>query len=139
LSCDTCLTSTILAAINQTLQLTVVHINGCVATAELNIVVVPAPHIYIPNTFTPNGDGLNDFFMLYSNDRVESILQLSIFDRWGDHIFEGQNLNPNETGAGWDGTFKGKKMNPGIFVYYFRILMKDGTTMTKYGDITMLK
>jgi gliding motility-associated-like protein len=139
LSCDTCLRSTISTAINQTLQLTVVHINGCVATAELNIVVVPAPHIYIPNTFTPNGDGLNDFFMLYSNDRIESILQLSIFDRWGDHIFEGQNLNPNEAETGWDGTFKGKEMNPGIFVYFIKVLMKDGTTMTKYGDITMLK
>jgi len=139
LSCDTCLNTSVSTLGNQTLQLTVVHINGCVAHAALNVIVVSKPKIYIPNTFSPNGVGYNDFFNLYSNDRVASILELNIFDRWGDHIYQGLNLNPNDSSSGWDGKFRGKEMSSGIFVYYFKLLMTDGTVLTKYGDITLLR
>ncbi|MGB3079756.1 MAG: gliding motility-associated C-terminal domain-containing protein [Saprospiraceae bacterium] len=139
LSCDTCLTTIVMTNKNQSLQLIVVHVNGCVDTAELNITVFPTPKIYIPNTFSPNGDGINDFFALYSNNGVESILEINIFDRWGEHIYQAKNLNPNIPELGWDGKFHHQEMLPGTFVYYFKLLMVDGTQKTMTGDVTLVR
>jgi gliding motility-associated-like protein len=139
LSCDTCLSTTITTKVNQTLQLTVTHSNGCVATAIVNILVLPKPQIYIPNTFSPNGDGINDFFTLYANGGVESILELNIFDRWGEHIYQAQNFNPNLPELGWDGKFHSKEMPSGTFVYDIKVLLADGSTKTMTGDVTLVK
>jgi len=139
LSCDTCLSPMIVAHENLSLHLTIVHINGCVATADLNINVFPTPHIYIPNTFSPNGDGFNDLFTLYSNNGVLSILELNIFDRWGDHIYGAKNINPNIPESGWDGKFHSKEMSSATFVYSAKVLLADGTEKTITGDVTLVK
>ncbi len=139
LSCDSCLTTTINALTNYSFQLTVVHQRGCVAVAELNITVVPETEIYMPNIFSPNGDGNNDYFTLYANDRVDMILALNIFDRWGELVFERKNFNPNDTGVGWDGKFKGKDMLPSVFAYYVEVLMVNGDTEIISGNVTLVK
>ncbi|MFZ1676911.1 MAG: gliding motility-associated C-terminal domain-containing protein [Saprospiraceae bacterium] len=139
LSCDTCLTTMVMAHENQSLQLIVVHVNGCVDTAELNITVFPSPKIYIPNTFSPNGDGFNDFFTLYSNNGVESILEINIFDRWGEHIYHAKNISPNTPELGWDGSFHHQQMQAATFVCYFKLLLADGTEKTIKGDVTLVR
>lgn len=139
LSCDTCLSTMIETTVNQTLQLTVIHVNGCIATAQLDIIFIAKPDIYIPNTFSPNGDGLNDLFTLYSNDGVSSVLEMNIFDRWGEHIYQAKNFNPNSAVIGWDGKFHHKEMQCATFVYYFKLLLADGTEKTITGDVTLLR
>ncbi|MEP6796058.1 MAG: gliding motility-associated C-terminal domain-containing protein, partial [Saprospiraceae bacterium] len=139
LSCDTCLSTMIMTHENQLLQLIIVHINGCVDTAELNITVFPTQKFYIPNTFSPNGDGFNDFFTLYSNDGVESILEINIFDRWGEYIYQAKNISPNNPELGWDGRFHHQEMPSGTFVYYIKLLLSDGTEKTVTGDVTLVK
>jgi gliding motility-associated-like protein len=95
--------------------------------------------VFIPNVFTPNGDGINDLFMVYSAGGVAVIEEMLIFDRWGELVFNRKDALPNLSGYGWDGSFKGKPMNAGVFVYYARIRFLDGTVREFKGDLTLAK
>lgn len=95
-------------------------------------------YLYIPNAFSPNGDGANDKFRVYPspNVRIESF-ELFVFDRWGNHLYDTQ-----DTDEGWDGTLNTKIFNPGVYVYYVRIKVNScGRTLDlfKKGDVTIIK
>ena len=62
-----------------------------------------------------------------------------MFDRWGELIFETNNIKPNVDRAGWDGTFKGKAMNPAVFVYFFRVQFIDNEEVIYKGGITLMR
>jgi len=137
--CDTCLSTFIRANKNQTLSVTVIDANGCIATDQITIIVLPAPDIYIPNTFSPNDDGINDRFTVYTNDGVLSILEINIYDRWGDHLFHAENISTNDESHGWDGKFHQKEMSPGVFVYIIKVSVADGTAKLMTGDVTLVR
>ena len=139
LSCDSCLNTSISASGNYLLQLTVIHQRGCVAIAQLNVSVVPETEIYIPNVFSLNGDGYNDYFTLYANERVDMILALTIFDRWGELVYQHKNFNPNDESAGWDGKFRGKDMPSSVFAYYIEVMMVNGETEIISGNVSLVK
>lgn len=139
LTCDTCLTTSINAIDDHSFLLTVIHENGCIATAELNINVVPETEIYIPNVFSPNGDGVNDYFTVYANERVDRIVELNVFDRWGDHIFQGKQLYANDEASGWDGKFNGKEVLSSVYTYMLKVLMLDGSTESFSGSVSLVR
>lgn len=87
---------------------------------------------YIPNAFTPDGDGNNDFFLVYGND-IEKV-ELKVFNRWGELVFESTDLY-----RGWDGTYHGKKCNPAVFVYIATITRCNGIELTDEGSITLIR
>jgi gliding motility-associated-like protein len=96
--------------------------------------------INIPNVFSPNGDGINDVFDLGSLDNQEiTILKFYIFDRWGNNVFSGHNLNMHASDVWWDGRFKGNTMNPGVFAYYIEAEFEQGDRKTSKGDITLVR
>jgi gliding motility-associated-like protein len=76
------------------------------------ISVILPDNYYIPNAFTPNGDGVNDYFFLYGQSGV-TVHSFKVFDRWGEKVYDG--LFP------WDGTYKGQLCQPGVYVYIFSI------------------
>jgi large repetitive protein len=88
--------------------------------------------IFIPNTFTPNNDGKNDVFYVYSNG-IQS-LRLLVFNQWGEKIFESQNIN-----TGWDGKYKGVMQPNGTYVYSLKATLSDGTTVTRSGSISIVR
>jgi gliding motility-associated-like protein len=93
-------------------------------------------YIDIPNSFTPNGDGVNDYFLprqLLSSGVVG--FSMNIFDRWGQKIYETINSN----GRGWDGKFNGKDQPNGVFIYDIKVFMKNGRTEQYTGDVTLLR
>ncbi|MFK8105094.1 MAG: PKD domain-containing protein [Saprospiraceae bacterium] len=97
---------------------------------------------YIPNTFTPNGDGRNDVFRIRS--RLPSIEQVNVFriyDRWGATVFESKNFPPQEEllENAWDGTFKGDLLPPDVFSYYAEIKYLDGETELVKGTVTLIR
>lgn len=95
--------------------------------------------IYVPNTFTPNGDGLNDLFMI-RGIAATKINYFRIFDRWGKLLFEAKNGAPNEPKWGWDGTdMEGKKLNPAVFVYTYEIECINGDVVNGKGNITLVR
>lgn len=94
--------------------------------------------IYIPNSFSPNADGINDVFKLYPHESFKGIIKsFLVFDRWGERIFEKNNFDPfNDF---WDGKFNGKKLNPSVFVYMIHLDHDNGDPEILTGDITLMK
>jgi len=119
-------------------ELTVSNECGTVSDAA-NIIVESCREAYIPNAFSPNGDGRNDRFYIYDGGDVEMIKTFSIFDRWGNQVFLRTNLAANDYQSGWDGTFKGRPAAPGVYVYYAEIAFRDGYSEMRSGDVALLR
>lgn len=88
--------------------------------------------VFIPNTFTPNGNGHDDVFKVYSN--VIKSMHLMVFNQWGIKIFE-----TNEVTAGWDGTYKGKPQPVGVYVYVASIRLTNNSTIVKKGSFNLIR
>lgn len=112
---------------------------GCIAFDDLTIHVIKNRPIYIPNVFSPNGDGVNDGFTVYSGPAVNEVLRLSIFDRWGELVFDGKNFAPNNEALGWDGIFLGEPVNSGVFTYMAEVLFIDGEIIRFKGDVSVVR
>ena len=115
-----------------TYTVTVVDSNGCTASDDVTVFVDFEYVIWVPNIFSPNGDGSND--VAYVRGVGVETLTFVIYDRWGEKVFETNDLN-----IGWDGTFRGKKMNNAVFVYYLEATFLNGASTTKKGDITLVR
>jgi gliding motility-associated-like protein len=122
----------------------VVSSNICGSVSDKITVMGCPPNYYIPNAFTPNGDGHNDVFTIFATDAIVNIKSMAIFDRWGEQVAELQNIPPTLGGAGggslgWDGTFKNQPAASEVYVYIMIIQFADGTTETVKGDVTLLR
>lgn len=124
---------------NTVYTVVVTDANGCQASDDVLISLSKKRPIYIPNAISPNNDGRNDSFIAYGGPAADIIESLKIFDRWGDLIFERENLSLNNLGDGWDGTFDGKLVNTGVFVYVIDIRFIDGIVETFSGDVTVTR
>ncbi len=113
-------------------EVTITTANGCVTTASITLMVVPPQHI-VPNAFTPNGDGRNDFFNVVSKGSIE-IIQFRVYNRWGKLIYD--NEDPNN---GWDGTDNGTPAPSDVYVYYIVIRYPDGREFVEQGDVTLIR
>ncbi len=115
----------------------VTDINGCVSTADIELkkrTKCAEDMIFVPNAFTPNGDGKND--ILYARgSSLNGITIFRVFDRWGTLVFETKDIN-----KGWDGTFGGKLVNPDVYVYYVEApCALDGQAILKKGNVTVIR
>ena len=119
-------------------ELTVTDSNGCVYTAEILVKVEVVFGIYIPSAFSPNGDGINDYFTIFSGPQVKSIARLQVFDRWGGHVFEVENILPGGTASGWDGNFRGRRVEAGSYAYFAELELVDGTREVVKGDVVVM-
>ncbi len=137
LTCDSCLITRIIAQQNEDYLLTIVHNNGCVVSASLQLLVKPDADVYIPNAFSPNDDGVNDFFTVFTNDQIDQVDELLIFDRWGEIVFQQDDFAPNDPSLGWDGRFRGKPLNAAVFVYVFKLRTQNGEQVIYSGDVTV--
>jgi gliding motility-associated-like protein len=139
LSCNDCLNLTLTPPGQTTYTISVVDENGCMSIDEITIFVNTVRPVFIPNAFSPNGDGRNDFTAVFAGPAATIINSMQIFDRWGTLIWEGTNLPLNDFNVGWDGTFRGEDMNQGVFVYQASIGFIDGVDLLFKGDITLLR
>ncbi len=125
-----------------TYQLTVVNGNGCVDEDQIVVRVRKDRLIYIPNIFTPNEDGNNDYFMIYGGQGVKEVKTFRIFNRWGEILHEKYSFPPVESNTvdfGWDGKFRGEVLNPAVFVYFAEIEFIDGRVEIYKGDVTLMR
>lgn len=88
--------------------------------------------IYVPNAFTPNGDGNNDIVYVHS-ESIRS-LKFYIYDQWGELLYTSTSQQ-----SGWDGSYHGKREPVGVYVYYLEAIMNDGKQVNKKGTITLLR
>jgi gliding motility-associated-like protein len=109
---------------------------GCTNTDSVTInvmeVICSDPYIYVPNAFTPNGDNKND--ILYVKADIASELYFAIYDRWGEMVFSTTSVD-----KGWNGTYKGKPLDPAVFVYYIKVTCIDKMQFEKKGNITLIR
>lgn len=111
-----------------------VDINNCDATDS--VIVKSDCFVDVPNAFTPNGDGVNDYFFprsLLSSGLIK--FSMSIFNRWGQEIFVSQTLN----GSGWDGKLNGVPQPADVYVYVIDAEFKDGNKQQLKGNVTLLR
>ena len=137
LSCTLCLNPIARPVRTTVYVLHVVDENGCITQIGVKIEVIK--DVYFPNVFTPNGDGINDGFTGFGRPSSGSIEELWIFSRWGEFIYKGSGLPFNIESLGWDGTFKGEPMNPGVFAFMARVVFVDGEVVIFKGDITLVR
>jgi len=112
-------------------------LRGCPATDRI-FVRVDNFDIYVPNVIYP-GRTLNDAFTIFAGDGVTGIRIMRIYDRWGSHVFEKHNFQPNDLTQGWDGTDRGQPVNPGVFVWYAEVEFRDGQIRLLKGDVTVVR
>ena len=112
---------------------------GCTAEDRVSILVVcDGSNIFIPNTFSPNGDGANDIFYPRGSGLFK-IKNLRIFNRWGEVVFERNSFNANDASAGWNGTFKGIKLNPEVFIYTIDVICDNSTVINYKGNVALIQ
>jgi gliding motility-associated-like protein len=112
---------------------------GCTALDDVELKVLKIRPVFIPNVFSPNGDGVNDYFAIFGNQSALSVKELRIYDRWGGQVFEGRELPLNVEPTGWDGTFDGKQLNPDAFTFYAVIRFIDGEEVLYKGSVTLVR
>ncbi len=126
LACDQCLSWVDAPEETTRYRATIQDTSGCTATDDMLVKVVRDYQVYIPNAFTPNGDGANDFFMIFAGTDVAKIHRFEIYTRWGEPVYRAVDFPPNNPAYGWDGTFRGQPLNLGYFTYYAEIEFVDG-------------
>ena len=115
-------------------MLTVTDINaGCADTAAIRLYVDPAKHIFVPNVFSPNGDGKNDIYQVFTYGGVK-YFEMEIFDRWGEKVYQSNDIK-----SGWDGTYNGVLVNAGLYVYQTTLTFADGETIQNKGTLTVFR
>jgi gliding motility-associated-like protein len=133
------LTITFVATRTATMTATVTDTSGCTGADSMRLTVIVPRIIFIPTVFSPNGDGLNDYFTISGRRNLVNIALLKIYDRWGNQLFEKKDLEPGNESQGWDGRFRGEPMQPGVYVYAAELTYDDGVTEVVTGDITVLR
>lgn len=114
-------------------------ITGCSDSDVIYVYVSKERKLFIPNAFSPDGDGYNDFLTIFGDTRsITNIKNFRIFNRWGAEVFSKQNMLLNEETEGWDGFLNGKKMGSGVYIYLAEIEFIDGEVEVFRGDITLM-
>lgn len=139
LSCVDCLTPVASPVRTTTYVITAIDSNNCIAIDSLTIFLLLERPVYIPNAFSPNDDGINDNWTLYGGRAVRQVNIARIFDRWGALVYERSNFPPGDEKLGWDGIFKDKMVNPGVFTYMAEVEFLDGERIRYEGDITVIR
>tara|TARA_Y100000589_G_scaffold187124_1_gene177200 strand:+ start:41642 stop:45415 length:3774 start_codon:yes stop_codon:yes gene_type:complete len=132
LDCNNC--SSLVASPQENTTYTVLYTdsNGCFALDSVQVLVEVETAIGVPNAFSPNNDGNNDILYVKGNG-IETLLFI-VYNRYGQKVFETTDIT-----QGWDGTFKGKPENEGVFVYYLEVTFKDFSSQKLKGNITLIR
>jgi gliding motility-associated-like protein len=135
LSCATCQSTTAGPLQTFTYYVTANDTNGCRATDSLTVIVKKDYNLYVPNAFTPNGDDRNDYFQIYGDMTAWKYVEVQIFNRWGEKVFESHDMDFK-----WDGTYRGKLQEPNVYVYVLNVSFVDGhSTGVLKGSVTLIR
>lgn len=138
LSCANCPTPSAVPRINTFYQVYFTDANNCSNTGRIQInVLCGKGNLYIPNTFSPNGDGSNDSFYPRGTG-LERVKFLRIFNRWGEVVFEKKDFPVNNAGAGWDGRFKGQAPKADVYIYQAEVFCENGELLRINGNIALI-
>jgi len=139
LSCTNCSLpiATIKKNISYVVKVTTAY--GCSATDTIRIkVFCEDTQTFIPNAFTPDGDGINDILMVRGKG-VVMVKSFRIYNRWGQIVFEKTDFAPNDPSYGWNGKINGVVGGPDVYVYTAEVVCENGATFTYKGNVSLIK
>ena len=115
--------------------------NECGETTDaLKVDIKNCYEVFVPNAFSPNGDSFNETLSVFPSENIAKVNQFSIFDRWGNIVFNATNFTQTEVSKyAWDGRFNNKSLSPDVFVYFIEFVTTDGHVLMQKGDVTLMK
>ena len=118
------------------------HYGSCISLDTINVAVLGNSQVFIPNAFSPNGDGTNDRFKIFLGPGIEMVNSVEVYSRWGELVYREPDrpMSPKDFigQIGWDGTFKGRLMNPALFVYKVDVLFVGNVRKVYHGEIQLI-
>lgn len=138
-ACPTCATTEILPLETTNYTFTATDPLGCTLRANWLLQVDRNATIYIPNAFSPNGDGVNDTFGVYVGKGAEMIQDFGIYDRWGNQLFYQTACLPNDPSCFWDGSIVKGLLPVGIYVYTLEVLLINGILERRSGTVLLTR
>jgi gliding motility-associated-like protein len=139
LSCTNCLSPLASPQNTTTYVVDVVNNGGCKTSDTLKITVIcNNNNIFVPNTFSPNGDGVNDVFYVRGKG-LNTIPSMTIFNRWGQIVFQKKDFAPNDPTAGWDGTINGKPAPIDVYIYTIDIICDNSALVPIHGNVALIR
>jgi gliding motility-associated-like protein len=134
IDCDTCFTTTINTETDTTIKVVLTHSTNCSFEQVFRILKENTSIISIPNVFKPDANSTNATWTI--NLPVGyTISEINVYDRWADKVF----TNKNTSNISWDGTFNGRAVLPGVYVYQMKIIDPKGGVVLKVGDVTVVR
>ena len=140
LSCTLCDSPEYSGFRTNTVEVIATDLVGCSSTSQITIFVESNAELYVPNAFSPNGDGINDRLTVFGNSKqIASLDEFNIYDRWGNQITGIDNLILNDESNGWNGDFKEKSLNNGVFIWVLEVTFIDGETKIYSGEVSLIR
>ena len=136
LSCTDCPQPVARPARTTRYRVTFTSFEGCSETADVLVVIDGRLRYFAPTAFSPNGDNVNDEWRIFFGPTVARVVELRIFDRWGELVWETTNEDP---AVAWDGTFRGQRLPPATFVYAGVLELVDGRRRSIGGSVALVR
>ncbi|GAB4094412.1 hypothetical protein GCM10028786_33410 [Flaviaesturariibacter terrae] len=139
LSCTDCPEPVATPSFNTLYTVTAIDSNGCKNKASVQVLVLcQGARVFVPNTFSPNGDGHNDRFFVEGNG-LSRLKSLRVFNRWGEVVFEARDFPVNNPSYGWDGMYKGQKAAPDVYVYQVEVFCENSEVLKFEGNVALIR
>ena len=132
-------TATIRVSESGIYAVTVTDPAGCSAVGQVRVDVTFKGNIYVPNIFSPDFDGYNDYASIFTDESVRRVVTFQIADRWGSLVFRRDDFPPAWETDGWDGVYRGMPAPPGVYAWFAEIEYLDGAREVFEGSITVFR
>ncbi|MBX3252614.1 MAG: PKD domain-containing protein [Chitinophagaceae bacterium] len=139
LSCTDCPNPVASPQFDKTYTVAVTDSNTCMSSAEITVrVLCTEENYFVPNTFSPNGDGMNDVF--YPRGRgLARVQSMRIYNRWGQQVFEKKNFMANDASKGWNGRMANQPLPPDVYVYIVEFVCDNAQIVPMKGNVTLIR
>ena len=139
LSCYNCPNPVATVKKTNTYTVTVYNANGCSSEDSIRLnTVCNSDFVFIPNTFSPNNDGMNDYFFPNSKPSI-NVRSMHIFNRWGQKVYEKMNFLTNAYSNGWNGKYDNKDQASDVYIYVIELQCADGNKIVMKGNVSLLR
>lgn len=140
LDCFDCRAPLVTVTEQASLKLVVTDEGGCIGEDIVTVYPQKDRPVFVPTGFTPNEDGNNDRLLVHAREDIQArIRYFRVYDRWGELLFEANEITPNDEQAGWDGTFRGKPVQAGLYIWHLGVEFVDGNREEFSGSTTLIR
>ncbi len=118
---------------------TVTNEYGCASNDSIFIDIKPDANVFVPNAFSPNNDGINDYLQVFADSYVEQVNKFVVYNRWGGSMFVEENFQPNSDLVRWDGTINSRPAPDGVYVYLVEVMLRNNKIKQYTGSVQILR